>query len=94
MKESHDFSGFSEVCMADHFSGRGDVEIDFIEVLDFFDAFESDAICFFVGDLPLYVFFLHGYVSKLLIYLLRGIVRGKLIIFFLLFYWVRLLNKS
>lgn len=58
------------------------------------DAFKSDAICFFVGDLPLYVFFLHGYVSKLLIYLLRGIVRGKLIIFFLLFYWVRLLNKS
>ncbi len=82
MKKSHDFSGFSEVCMADHFSGRGDVEIDFIEVLDFFDAFESDSVCFFVGYLPLYVFFLHGYVSKLLIYLLRGMVRGKADYFF------------
>ena len=47
------------MCMADHFGGGSDMQIDFVEVLDFFDASESDAICFVLGDDFLDELFLH-----------------------------------
>lgn len=53
MKETHDFSGFSETSMTKHFGGSTNMEIDFVEVFDLFDAFESDFVGLFSRDLLL-----------------------------------------
>jgi hypothetical protein len=48
--------------MAEHFGGSGDSEIDFIEVLDFLPASESDAICLVLCDIFGVVSFVHYFI--------------------------------
>ena len=59
LKEAHDLAGDSEVGMTDHFGGCCYVEVNFVEVFDFFATVESNAVGFFLGDDFFCEFFLH-----------------------------------
>lgn len=61
MEQTHDLTGLTEMSMADHFGGSGDVEVDLIEVLDFLDAPPPYSIGFLRADVRLDVSFLHAY---------------------------------